>query len=233
MITVYPYEKLGKADHGWLKARHHFSFGSYMNPKRMHFGVLSVINDDWVAPHNGFDAHPHDNMEIITYVREGAVTHKDSLGNHGRTAAGDVQVMSAGSGITHEEQNEDDTPMKMYQIWIFPKEKNIKPRWESREFPKDFSGKLTLLVSGRKEDEGKGAMFINQDATILGGGLKAGEKIHQAIKHQAYILVSEGKISIDGTSINAGDGAEVTKQNAILIEVVEDARILLLDVPVV
>ena len=119
MINLIPYEKLGGANHGWLKAKHHFSFASYQDPRRMSFGPMRVINDDIVAAQKGFDPHPHDNMEIITYVRKGAITHKDNMGNEGRTVAGDVQVMSAGTGVTHSEYNLEDEETSLYQIWMF------------------------------------------------------------------------------------------------------------------
>src|SRR6185369_4206792 len=135
MITVYPYDQLGHADHGWLDAHHHFSFAHYWNDDRVHFGELRVINDDKVGPKRGFGAHPHDNMEIITYVREGAITHQDNLGNKGRTGAGDVQVMSAGTGVVHSEHNLEDVDTRLYQIWIMPDKENVTPRWEQREFP--------------------------------------------------------------------------------------------------
>ena len=131
MINLIPYEKLGGADHGWLKAKHHFSFASYQDPNRMNFGPMRVINDDIVAAQKGFAPHPHDNMEIITYVRKGAITHKDNMGNEGRTAAGDVQVMSAGTGVTHSEYNLEDEETSLYQIWMFPNKKNVKPRWDA------------------------------------------------------------------------------------------------------
>ena len=125
MIKVYPYEKLGNHDFGWLNARYHFSFARYYNPERTGFGKLLVINDDIVHAHSGFDTHPHADMEIITYVRAGAITHRDSTGNEGRTAAGDVQVMSAGTGIAHSEHNEEDEDTRLYQIWIAPREKGM------------------------------------------------------------------------------------------------------------
>ena len=123
MINLIPYEQLGGADHGWLKAKHHFSFANYQNPHRIRFGPMRVINDDIVAPKTGFDPHPHDNMEIITYVRKGAITHKDDMGNEGRTEAGDVQVMSAGTGVVHSEYNLENEETNLYQIWMFPNKK--------------------------------------------------------------------------------------------------------------
>ena len=233
MVTIYPYQKLGHADHGWLDARHHFSFASYFDPKRTQFGTLRVINDDSVAAGTGFGAHPHDNMEIITYVRQGAITHKDSLGNTGRTGAGDVQVMSAGTGVKHSEFNNENEATRLYQIWITPNEQGVKPRWEAREFPSASvtGGTLPLLVSGRKEDADKGALFIHQDAAIFGGRLPAGTKIEQPIKHQAYVLASEGNFTINGQKLNPGDGAEVTDSKTLSITADTDAEIIVIDVP--
>ena len=232
MITIYPYEKLGHADHGWLDARHHFSFARYVDRARMGFGALRVINDDVVAAGHGFPAHPHDNMEIITYVRQGAITHKDSLGNEGRTAAGDVQVMSAGSGVVHAEQNMEQENTRLYQIWIEPASDNIRPQWAQREFPKTpVNDALPLLVSGRAEDTAKGALVINQDAAIYGGRLKAGGSVTQPIKHQAYILASEGEITLDGKPMKKGDGAEVRDLKSITITAKTDAEVLVIDVP--
>ncbi len=232
MITVYPYDKLGHANHGWLDARHHFSFARYWNESRMGFGDLRVINDDIIAANKGFGAHPHDNMEIITYVRKGAISHKDSEGNAGRTAAGDVQVMSAGSGIQHAEFNAENESTSLYQIWILPNEQNVKPRWDAREFPKTpVTDSLPLLVSGQKEHEGKGALFIHQDAAIYGGNLTKGTSLKQTIKHQAYILASVGSFSINGEVLNQGDGAEITGEKTFEITALTDAEILVIDVP--
>ncbi|MES2907224.1 MAG: pirin family protein [Pseudomonadota bacterium] len=232
MITVYPYEELGHADHGWLNARHHFSFARYWNPARENFGVLRIINDDIVAGGHGFGAHPHDNMEIITYVRDGAITHGDNMGNEGRTEAGDVQVMSAGSGVFHSERNRDDKETRLYQIWIEPNARNVTPRWEQRAFPKNFAdGTLPLLVSGRDEDKEKGAIFIHQDAAISAGRVKAGASVTQNVKHQAYILASEGRFTVNGIEMKKGDGAEVTGDKKLEIKALDDAEILVIDVP--
>ena len=148
MIELRPFNQLGGADHGWLKAKHHFSFGSHYDPDNMGHGSLRVWNDDEIAPNSGFPAHPHANMEIITYVREGAITHQDSLGNKGRTEAGDVQVMSAGSGIRHSEYNLENAKTKIFQIWIVPKTTGGQPTWGAKPFPKsDRSGKLVTIAS--------------------------------------------------------------------------------------
>jgi hypothetical protein len=233
MITIYPYESLGHANHGWLDARHHFSFAGYMNSERMGFGVLRVINDDIIAAGHGFPAHPHDNMEIITYVRKGAVNHKDSMGNKGRTEAGDVQVMSAGSGVMHAEHNYENADTQLYQIWIEPAQQNVEPRWEQREFPKSFvSGPaLPTLVSGYLEDQAQGALPIHQEAAIYGGRLKAGATLHQPIKHQAYILASEGSFEVGGLPMKKGDGAEVRDVKLLTLTAKTDAEVIIIDVP--
>lgn len=233
MITLYPYAGLGHADHGWLDARHHFSFASYRNPDRYHFGVLRVINDDRIAAHQGFGKHPHDNMEIITYVRSGAISHEDSAGNKGRTKAGDVQVMSAGTGIFHSEFNAEGEDTTLYQIWIIPQEENVTPRWDAREFPQTpvTSGNVPLLVSGQPEHATSGALFIHQDAAIYGGRMPKGAVLEQPIKHQAYILASQGSFMVNGTTLNQGDGAEVTGEKLLTITALTEAEILVIDVP--
>jgi quercetin 2,3-dioxygenase len=232
MITVYPYASLGHADHGWLDARHHFSFSRYWNPARTGFGSLIVINDDRVEAGKGFGTHPHDNMEIITYVREGAITHEDSMGNIGRTEAGDVQVMSAGTGVYHSEYNLETTATRLYQIWIRPNAHNVPPRWEAKQFPKQpTSTALGLLASGMVEHAETGALFIHQDAAIYGGTLLAGTTIAHPIKHQAYVLVSHGSARINDTLMQAGDGAEVTRLASITLTAETDTELLVIDVP--
>lgn len=231
-ISVYPFSSLGHANHGWLDARHHFSFGNYRNPKRLGFGELLVINDDKIAAQTGFGTHPHDNMEIITYVRQGAITHKDSMGNVGRTGSGDVQVMSAGTGVFHSEHNLEDEDTKLYQIWIRPNKHNVKPRWAAKQFPKsEIDADLELLVSGQAQHKDSDALFIYADAAIYGGKLLAGTKTLQPIKHQAYALVSYGSILINGTKMQQGDGAEIVGSEVISIEALENAELLVIDVP--
>jgi len=228
MINHYPYSSLGHADHGWLNARHHFSFASYQNPKRTNFGTLRVINDDIIQAGRGFATHPHANMEIITYVRTGAITHKDNKGNEGRTQAGDVQVMSAGSGIYHSEHNLETEDTTLYQIWIEPNQMNVSPRWDSHEFPRSNNDDgLSLLVSG----DGNAPLMIHQDAYIFAGVLKADQVVAQSIKHQAYVLVSRGEISIGGSILKQGDGAEIIGEPSILITTNQHAEVLVLDVP--
>jgi redox-sensitive bicupin YhaK (pirin superfamily) len=232
MITVYPYETLGHADHGWLDARHHFSFARYWNPERTGFGKLLVINDDRVAAGRGFAPHAHADMEIITYVKQGAISHKDSMGNEGKTKAGDVQVMSAGSGIQHSEFNHEHEDTTLYQIWIEPNKEGVKPRWEAKEFPKaPVKDKLALLVSGQPEHKDNGALFIYQDAAIYGGTLAKGTHITQPVKHQAYVLASAGSITVNSTPMKKGDGAEISGEKEISIAADSDAEILVIDVP--
>ncbi|MGK0374329.1 MAG: redox-sensitive bicupin YhaK (pirin superfamily) [Arenicella sp.] len=229
MINIYPYASLGHVDHGWLNARHHFSFGGYLDHQRMNFGVLKVINDDVIQSGRGFATHPHANMEIITYVRSGAITHTDNKGNRGRTEAGDVQVMSAGSGISHAEQNLESEDTTLYQIWIEPNQINVTPRWDSYEFPKGHKDDgLTLLVSG----DGKAPLRIHQDAFIYAGALHQGQTIKQAIKHQAYVLISKGEITLDDSVMKKGDGAEVTNQSMVIITASSATEILVLDLPI-
>lgn len=228
MIKIYPYEKLGRANHGWLDARHHFSFASYYDSNRVNFGALRVINDDIIKPHSGFATHPHDNMEIITYVRSGAITHKDSKGNEGKTKSGDIQVMSAGSGIRHSEYNHEDVETNLYQIWIIPNKNNVTPRWDTKEFPKDpVKDKLPLLVSGDKS----APLFIHQDAQIYGGNIVKGNVIKHKIKNQIYLLVSKGEITVENKNLKKGDGAEITEVSEIEIKAISDCEVLIIDIP--
>jgi redox-sensitive bicupin YhaK (pirin superfamily) len=228
MITYYPYANLGHANHGWLNARHHFSFASYQDPQRQQFGVLRVINDDVIKAGAGFDTHPHRNMEIITYVREGAITHRDSKGNVGRTVSGDVQVMSAGTGVFHSEFNLESEDTNIFQIWIEPNQLEVKPRWDSYKFPKKpTADSLMLLVSG----DGDAPLSIHQDAFIYAGHLIEGTELTHPIRHQAYVLVSEGSLEIEGRLLNKGDGLEVTELSSIDLKAMSNTRVLVIDVP--
>ena len=228
MINHYPYAKLGHANHGWLDARHHFSFASYQDPDRQQFGVLRVINDDVIKAGAGFDTHPHKNMEIITYVKEGAITHRDSNGNVGRTAAGDVQIMSAGTGVFHSEFNLESEDTNIFQIWIEPNQLEVKPRWDSYEFPREpTADELMLLVSGG----GDAPLSIHQDAYIYAGHLIEGTELIHPIKHQAYVLVSEGSLELEGHLLNKGDGLEVAELSSIKMKALNNTRILVIDVP--
>ena len=230
MIEVRPFAKLGSADHGWLKARHHFSFASYYDPGNMGHGALRVWNDDEIAPNTGFPAHPHANMEIITYVREGAITHQDSLGNKGRTEAGDVQVMSAGSGIRHSEYNLEPGTTKIFQIWIQPTTRGGEPTWGSRPFPKgERHGRFVVLASGRAGDGD--ALPIRADARVLGASLQAGESATYALGpgRHAYLVPARGSVEIDGVRIDARDGAAIRDVQMITVKALSDAEVVLVD----
>jgi len=230
MIDVRPFNTLGAANHGWLDAHHHFSFADYYDPKRMSWGNLRVWNDDAIAPKSGFPPHPHADMEIITYVREGAITHQDSLGNKGRTEAGDVQVMSAGSGITHAEYNLEDETTRLFQIWIVPSQRGGNPSWGARPFPKgDRSGKFVTLASGFAED-GE-ALPIRAEARVVGATLKAGETAEYALgaDRNAYLVPATGKIEINGTIANARDGVAITDTETLTVTALEDAELVMVD----
>jgi len=228
MIRVYPFEELGHADHGWVNARYHFSFASYHNLDRMGFGALRVWNDDTIQAGTGFDMHPHRDMEIITVLRKGAISHKDNKGNSGRTLAGNVQVMSAGSGIYHSEYNHEDEDTQLYQIWIEPKEKGLAPRWDSYDLSKHVNDvPLSPIVSG----DGGAPLFINQDADIYLGSLAPGEDYVQSIRHQVYAVVSSGDLLVGGHKVKAGDGVEITAQTEVLLSTSSHAELVWVDVP--
>ena len=229
MIDVRPFDSLGAHRAGWLNARHHFSFGGYHDPRRMGWGALRVWNDDEIAAQTGFPPHPHAEMEIITYVRDGAITHEDSLGNRGRTVAGDVQVMSAGAGIRHAEYNREDALTRIFQIWILPDERGGAPYWNAREFPKgDRSGNLAVLASGRRGDD---ALPIRADARVLGATLEAGERAAYALEpgRHAYLVLARGAASVNGVTIAARDGVAIRDVDRIEIAATEDAEIVMTD----
>jgi len=230
MIDIRPFETLGAANHGWLDAHHHFSFADYYDPKRMAWGNLRVWNDDAIAPKSGFPPHPHADMEIITYVREGAITHQDSLGNRGRTEAGDVQVMSAGSGITHAAYNLEDETTRLFQIWIVPKARGGDRSWGARPFPKgDRAGRFVTLASGFAEDSE--ALPIRTDARVLGATLKKGETTEYALgaERHAYLVPATGKIEINGVTANARDGIAISDTDTLTVTALEDAELVMVD----
>ena len=229
MIDKRPFATLGHADHGWLDARHHFSFSGYHDPARMGWGSIRVWNDDQIAPTTGFPAHPHRDMEIVTYVRSGAITHEDSMGNRGRTGAGDVQVMSAGSGIRHAEFNLEDEPTTLFQIWIEPRTRGGEPHWGARPFPKgDRAGRFVTLASGFADDDD--ALPIRADARVLGATLKAGETVTHEVGEgrHAYLVPAVGAIEIDGMPVAARDGVGLTA-GTVTITAIENSEIVLVD----
>ncbi|PMQ04107.1 Quercetin 2,3-dioxygenase [Dyella sp. AD56] len=230
MIDRRPFNSLGGANHGWLNAKHHFSFASYNDQGRMGWGALRVWNDDTIAPQTGFPPHPHADMEIITYVREGAITHQDSLGNKGRTVAGDVQVMSAGTGITHAEYNLENSNTQIFQIWIMPDDHGNPPSWGTKPFPMgDRSGRFVTLASGFKEDTD--ALPLRTDARVLGATLKAGETAVYELdgSRYAYLVPAKGKLDVNGVTLDTRDGAAIRDETKLTVTALEDSELVLVD----
>jgi len=230
MIDIRPFATLGHADHGWLDARHHFSFANYHDPERMGWGSIRVWNDDTIAAQSGFPPHPHRDMEIVTFVRSGAITHRDSLGNEGRTAAGDVQVMSAGTGITHAEMNRQDEATTLFQIWIIPDRQGEQPGWGQREFPKATrEGGFEVLASG--DAEADDALPIRTDAKVAAATLAKGQSAvwnTSGQRHQ-YLVAPKGRVTVNGHEAQPRDGIAVTGESEIVVEALDDAEIVLVD----
>ena len=230
MIDIRPFAGLGHADHGWLNATHHFSFADYHEPDRMAWGAIRVWNDDEIAPQSGFPPHPHRDMEIVTFVRSGAITHQDNLGNKGRTAAGDVQVMSAGTGIVHGEFNLENEATTLFQIWILPDRAGAPPSWGQREFPRGArAGTWEILASGDAERDG--ALPIRCDARVLAATLAAGESVTypaDPARHQ-YLVAPSGRIRVNGLEANPRDGVAITGETSITVEAFDDAEVVMVD----
>jgi redox-sensitive bicupin YhaK (pirin superfamily) len=228
MIDVRKFDSLGHADHGWLNARHHFSFANYYEPARMGWGRIRVWNDDEIGPKSGFPPHPHRDMEIVTYVRTGAITHKDSMGNEGRTGAGDVQVMSAGTGVQHAEYNLEDETTTLFQIWIETDQPSAPPSWGAKRFPKDArEGSFEVLASGNGDE---GALRINADARVLGATVQAGQSIAiDADPERHLYLVPSGRVRVNGVEAGPRDGVAITGESQLKIEVEDDSELVLVD----
>jgi quercetin 2,3-dioxygenase len=230
MIDIRPFAGLGHANHGWLNATHHFSFAAYHDPARMGWGAIRVWNDDTISAKSGFPPHPHSDMEIVTFVRTGAITHQDSLGNKGRTGTGDVQVMSAGTGITHAEYNLEDEATTLFQIWIQTDKPGVAPGWGQRDFPRgDRSGRWEVLASG--DPDGDAALPINSDAKIVAATLAAGQRVAYAAdpaRHQ-YLVAPTGRIRVNGQDAQPRDGIAVTGEMEIVVEALDDAEVVLVD----
>jgi redox-sensitive bicupin YhaK (pirin superfamily) len=223
----------GTADHGWLKPSHYFSFGGWQNPAKVHFGLLRVLNDDFIAGGGAFPRHPHDNMEIVTIPFTGALQHKDSTGGEGVIKAGDVQIMSAGSGIQHSESNASATdPVTLFQIWVFPKERNIKPRYDQRTFDEtDRNGKWQIVVSPKEEDN---ALWINQDARFALANLEAGKEItyNNGFKGNGVFLVAiKGSVEVDGKKLGEKDAIAVSETDSFIIKASADTELLAIEIP--
>ena len=228
MIDIRPFASLGHADHGWLDARHHFSFAGYHDPDRMGWGRIRVWNDDRIAARSGFPPHPHRDMEIITYVRSGAISHEDSLGNKGRTAAGDIQIMSAGTGVVHSEFNLEDEETTLFQIWVETDRRGARPGWGAMPFPgADREGRFQLLASGDPDD---GALTIHADARVLGATLDAGDTIELSADPGRHLyMVSSGRALVNGVAAGPRDGIAITGEARLRIEAQDAAELVLVD----
>jgi redox-sensitive bicupin YhaK (pirin superfamily) len=230
MIDIRPFRSLGHADHGWLNARHHFSFADYHDPSRMGWGAIRVWNDDEIAARSGFPPHPHNDMEIITYVREGAITHQDSMGNKGRTEAGDVQVMSAGTGVRHAEYNLEDETTTLFQIWVLTDKRGAAPSWGAKRFPKDDrAGSFVTLASGFDGDGD--VLRINAAARVLGATLKAGETAELTLDpaRHVYLVPVNGALEANGVRAEARDGVAITGEEKVTLRAIDDTEIVLVD----
>mgnify|MGYP002621485859 CR=1 FL=1 len=231
MIEIRPFATLGGRDHGWLKARHHFSFGDYHDPARMGWGRLRVWNDDEIKPGNGFAPHGHRDMEIVTYIREGAITHRDNMGNEGRTEAGDVQIMSAGTGVVHSEYNHEPGVTKLFQIWILPDRKGVAPGYEERAFSEaDKRGRLRLVAS---PDGADGSVSMHQDARVYAGLFDGEEHAEHALApgRRAWVHVARGAVRVNGEALSEGDAAAIEDEASIVIDGGKGAEVLLFDLP--
>lgn len=227
MITVRKSDDRGHAFHGWLNARHSFSFARYYDPKHMGHSALRVINQDIVHAGTGFSAHPHDNMEILTFVLRGAITHRDSMGNEARLPAGEFQLMSAGTGVTHSEMNRDNEELELLQIWLLPNEENAEPRYQQKRFP-EVEG-LQLVVSADGADD---SLLIRQNARIWHGRLKAGQEAPAQFSGQhGWLQMIRGELALDDNILQAGDGAAVSGQPHAMIRTHTDSEFLLFDLP--
>jgi len=223
----------GHADHGWLNAHHSFSFASWYDPSKVHFGMLRVLNDDIVSPGQGFGMHPHNDMEIITIILEGALQHKDNMGNGSVIRPGDVQVMSAGTGVMHSEFNPSSTDaVNLFQLWIFPKEKNIPPRYDQKTFPvEDRQNKIQAVASGYRTN---GELYIHQDAVLSLASLEKGKPITYGMKaeeHGTYIMVINGSVEIAGQALQKRDAIGVWETGSVTITPLDNAELLLVEVP--
>jgi redox-sensitive bicupin YhaK (pirin superfamily) len=230
MLQVRYSSTLDGGDFGWLKAKHHFAVGPGGNLAHGPLGALVVWNDDQIAPGTGFDLHGHQDIEIITYVREGAVTHSDSLGNVGVTSAGDVQAISAGTGIRHSERNLGSEPLRLFQIWLSPRAKGGQPQWATSRFPrKDRANRFVVLASGFTDD--KEALAIRAEATVLGAMLLANDRIDHTLQRgrHAYLAPARGVVEVNGHRLAVGDGIAMIDERAITIHAHEDSEVILVE----
>jgi redox-sensitive bicupin YhaK (pirin superfamily) len=231
--VLHPANERGYNDIGWLKANFSFSFANYYDPDKVHFGALRVLNDDYIAPAMGFGLHPHENMEIITIVSKGALEHKDSMGNTGVIKAGEVQIMSAGTGIRHSEYNPSKTEeTNSFQIWIFPKKEDIEPRYDQKSFTGAMiPNQLTTLIDAKKSDD---TLWINQDARLTMGKFETDKQVDYKIQYPgngAYVFIIDGAVEIDGTKLNRRDAIGISDIESFTITIKSEANILIIEVP--
>ena len=230
MIQIRKSADRGHANHGWLDTYHTFSFSSYRDPQHMSFRSLRVMNEDWVAPGQGFGTHPHENMEIVTYVLQGELEHKDSMGNGEVLRPGEFQRMTAGTGITHSEFNPSESePVHLYQIWLYPEQKGLQPSYEQKRFPEMERLNRLQLVASREADEG--SLLIHQDARIFLSQLNEGKVISHQFRagRHGWLQVLRGSIELNGLSLQTSDGAAISEENSLSIHANSEAEIMLFD----
>ncbi|MEP7255566.1 MAG: pirin family protein [Ferruginibacter sp.] len=223
----------GTADYGWLKPNYYFSFGQYHNPEKVHFGLLRVLNDDFIAGGGAFPTHPHDNMEIVTIPFSGAIKHKDSTGGQGVIKAGDIQIMSAGSGVQHSEANESATePVTLFQVWVFPKERNIKPRYDQKTF--DINERVNKWQTVVSPIDADNALWINQDARFSLTNLDVGKEITYSTAFKGngvFLVVINGSVQVDGKQLNKRDALGISETDSFNITASADAELLAIEIP--
>jgi len=230
MIEVIRSDTRGGADHGWLRAKHTFSFAEYYDPERVQFGSLRVINEDRIAPGTGFGTHPHRDMEIVTYIIDGAIEHKDSMGNGTVIEAGEVQRMTAGTGVMHSEFNHSkESELHLLQIWIFPERRGLAPGYEQTRFSREEKLNRLRLIGSR--DGRDGSVTIHQDVSLYASVLEAGKSVTHASPEgrRQFVQVVSGSLDVNGTQLDAGDGAQVEKASSLKITAREESEFLLFD----
>ena len=227
MLYLRSFGDISGLDAGWLQAKHHFAIGPYGNPAHKAVGNLIVLNDDEIAPHTGFGLHHHENVEIVSYLREGTVTHRDDQGNIGKTHAGDVQVMSAGTGIRHSEENEEDVPIRLFQIWLKPSAAGGIPQWGNKPFPKaDRAGAFVPLASGRNAE---GALPIRTDAEVHGALLQAGARASFSFRKgdAGYLVPATGEVEVNGVQVHAREGLVIENEEMVAIKALRNSELIL------
>ena len=234
MINIIPSQDRYHANHGWLETRWHFSFGDYHDPKNVNWSALRVFNDDIVHAGGKFDFHPHRDMEIVSYIIDGELEHKDRLGNRHVNKAGEVQVMTAGRGIVHAEANPSpDKSMRLNQIWILPRHRGTEPKWEQKPFTlADRRNRLFPVVSPNDAPVA-GTLTIDQDATVYVSSLEAGKDVTHTAKpgRRAYLFVIDGQVELNGTRLEAGDQGRIAEETSLNVKALKDSEVLLIDLP--